>query len=107
MPGAARPRRPNAAQQRFNRPLPKQSDSVEAGPPLAALAAEARRRFAAAAAGSIDRKAAGAAAVALSTSRSVSGARRVLQTYRLDDVVRAEALCLLDELTIGAPAMTA
>lgn len=97
MPGITKP--PS-----FNRSIPKQPTGGEVGPPLQALTAEARRRFAAAPVGSVDRKAAGAVAVALSTSRTLTAARRVLEEHRLPDDIRQAAVQLLDELDIGTTA---
>lgn len=97
MPGITRPRS-------FNRSIPKQPTGGEVGPPLQALTAEARRRFAASPVGSVDRKAAGALEVSLATTRSVAAARRVLEEHRLPDDVRQAALELLDELDTGTTA---
>jgi|GEM_PF-1273013 len=72
--------------------------------PNGPLAAEARRLFAAAPAGSVARRSAGAVEVALATTRSVSAARRVLEQHRLADDVRHAALQLLDELDAGTAA---
>jgi hypothetical protein len=64
----------------------------------ATLAAEASARADRAEPGSLDRKAAGSAAVALATTKTVRGARRALETLR-DPAVRQAAEQLLDELT--------
>jgi hypothetical protein len=72
--------------------------------PNGPLAAQARQLFAAAAVGSIDRKAAGAVEVALATTRSVAAARRVLEEHHLPDDVRQAALELLDALDTGTTA---
>jgi G:T/U-mismatch repair DNA glycosylase len=63
----------------------------------ATLADEASKLADRAAAGSLERRAAGCAAVALRTTRSLDGARRALQTVR-DADVRAAAAGLLDQL---------
>ena len=88
MPGITNPRKPRAA-----------ARTVEAGPVNAALAAEARRRFAAAPVGSLPRKAAGTVSVMLSTTRSTAAARKAIETAQLAEIVRVSALLLLDDLT--------
>ena len=91
MPGITNPRKPRDT-----------GRTVEAGPVNAALAAEARRRFAAAPVGSLPRKAAGVVSVTLSTTRSTAAARKAIETAQLAEIVRVAALNLLDELDAGA-----
>jgi hypothetical protein len=62
------------------------------------LAAEARRRFAAADVGSLQRKAAGVVSVTLSTTRSVAAARKAIAVAQLAEIVRTAALLLLDDI---------
>jgi hypothetical protein len=64
----------------------------------ATLAAEARRRFAAAPVGSLQRKAAGVVSVTLSTTRSVAAARKAIAVAQLAEIVRTAALLLLDDI---------
>lgn len=65
----------------------------------AELAAAARERAAAAAPGSLDRRGYGCTAVALSTTRTVTAARAVLVSGRLDLELRQAALDALGKLT--------
>ena len=67
-----------------------------------ALAELARGRAAAAAPGSLPRKAWGCVAVALSTTRTLAGARRALGDIRTADV-RQAAVEALDRLEGGRP----
>ncbi len=69
--------------------------------PNADLAARARQLANAAPGGSIERKAAGCASVALHTTRSIAGARRALAGWDVPADVTAAAVTLLDELTRG------
>ncbi|WP_435270619.1 hypothetical protein [Streptomyces sp. 1222.5] len=67
-----------------------------AAPSLADRARELQRL---AAVGSIRRKAAGVLAVAVDTTRTAAGARRILTTHPLPTEIRDAAVKLLDELT--------
>lgn len=62
----------------------------------------ARRALAAqrvAPAGSLERKAAGCAAIVLTDARTVTGAKKMLRASALGDQVRDAALDLIDQLT--------
>lgn len=72
--------------------------AAEPAPVNATLAAEARRRFAAAPVGSLQRKAAGVVSVTLSTTRSVAAARKAIAVAQLAEIVRTAALLLLDDI---------
>lgn len=63
------------------------------------LADQARELQRLAPVGSIRRKAAGLAAVALENTRTSAAARRVLQRHTLPPEIRLAALALIDELT--------
>ncbi|GAB3209770.1 hypothetical protein GCM10027294_25500 [Marinactinospora endophytica] len=63
------------------------------------LVARARAAAAASPAGSLDRRAAGCAAVVIATTRTMSGARKAIaQSGVLTDEVRKATLAFLDEL---------
>jgi hypothetical protein len=70
--------------------------------PNADLAKRARETSARAAAGSLDRRAFACASVALVTTTTIAGARRVLSDD-CPDFVKAAALAALDQLAQEAP----
>ncbi|MFY7069605.1 hypothetical protein ACOQFV_27420 [Nocardiopsis changdeensis] len=67
-------------------------------PTTAELAARAQQLHATSARSSLERKAAGCAAVVLTDARSITGARRMLRTSNLPDDLRDATLDLIDQL---------
>lgn len=72
--------------------------------PNAALAWQVRGMRGTVGSDVLRRKALGVVEVALATTDSVAGARRVMERYRLADDVRDAALALLDEVNVGTAA---